>query len=493
MKRNLMLNELEFLSAFPLRTMLRKLRLSCSVLLAVISLSASSNSLSAQSPNYDDDIKPIFRTHCLTCHNEDDQEADVDLSTFAATMRGGSSGAIVKPGRPQGSTLFLAITHGDNVEAMPPEGPKLSDAEIKIVDGWIRGGLIEGKGGKSQLRTIGLAATNGKAIKSPMPEGLAKEVTKTIRPPVPQAIATSPGAQFVVTSGHEQVLLYGKTESDTDSHLALIGCLDFPEGNIHDLKFNGNGTIVLVAGGRGAHSGKVVLFDVKSGKRVGEFGDEVDAVLAADISHDNQFIALGNSKRTVKIFDTKQGEMIHKIKKHTDWITSISFSPNGKYVATGDRSGGVHVWEPDKGLIVYTLDEHKQAINDLEWRSDSRILASGAEDGVVVLWDMKDGFPIRNFKAHVAVSESRYTRKTGVLSIDFTKDGGLITSGRDNLLQKWGADGSLESTMTVGTSLVIGASKFSQDQEAVAGTLDGYLHLFDLKSKRQVQKIAVGK
>jgi hypothetical protein len=40
----------------------------------------------------------------------------------------------------------------------------------------------------------------------------------------------------------------------------------------------------MVAGGRPVESGRVVLFDVRSGQRLAEIGDEVDAVLAADLS-----------------------------------------------------------------------------------------------------------------------------------------------------------------------------------------------------------------
>jgi len=446
------------------------------------------NSILAQPPNYDDDIKPIFRQHCLTCHNEDDAEADIDLSTFAATIKGGSSGAILKAGRPQASILLQAITHGENVEAMPPTGPKLSDEEIKVIDTWIRSGLIEGRGGKSQLRMVELVKTNGEVVDSPIPVNLSKQTTKTIRAPVPQAVATSPGAPLIAVSGQEQVLLYGKNKSDSKSNLELVGSLAFPEGNIHDLKFNNNGTILLAGGGRGAHSGKVVLFDVKSGKRVGEFGDEVDAALAADLSADNQFIALGNSKRTVKIFDVKAGKLLHRIKKHTDWITAISFSPDGKYVATGDRSGGLHVWEPSTGLIVYTLDEHRQSVQALSWRTDNRLLASGAEDGIIVLWDMKDGFA----EGHVAKSDSRYTRRTGVLSFDFTSQGGLLSSGRDGNVKMWNSNGELEFKIPLTDSLVTAASKLNPFKQAIVGTIDGYLHALDLEARKQIQTLALG-
>ena len=54
------------------------------------------------------------------------------------------------------------------------------------------------------------------------------------------------------------------------------------------LKFSRNGGLLLAGGGRGGQSGKVVVWDVKTGKRIFEVGNEPDAVLAADISADQQ-------------------------------------------------------------------------------------------------------------------------------------------------------------------------------------------------------------
>ena len=72
-----------------------------------------------------------------------------------------------------------------------------------------------------------------------------------------------------------------------------IGTLPFQEGAVHDLRFSRNGDLLVAAGGRGAYSGKVVVFDVKTGERRATIADEQDIVLSADISSDQTLIALG--------------------------------------------------------------------------------------------------------------------------------------------------------------------------------------------------------
>ena len=86
---------------------------------------------------------------------------------------------------------------------------------------------------------------------------------------------------------------------------------------------------------------------MKTGKRIAKIGDELDAVLAADLNPQQTLVALGGPNRTVRIYSTETGEQLHEIKKHTDWVYGLQFSPDGVLLASCDRSGGVFVWEAD--------------------------------------------------------------------------------------------------------------------------------------------------
>lgn len=152
-------------------------------------------------------------------------------------------------------------------------------------------------------------------------------------------------------------------------------------------------------------------------------------------------VAAGTPAKMVKIFSTEDGRLLHRIEKHTDWVDVVRFSPEGKLLASADRNGGVHVGETDSGGIVYTLDEHKVKVTAMSWRGDGKVLASAAEDRKFVLWDMSDGWAMRTTSPHVAKSQSRYTRRTGVLDIAFASDGRILTTGRDQSIKLWRTDG----------------------------------------------------
>lgn len=217
-------------------------------------------------------------------------------------------------------------------------------------------------------------------------------------------------------------------------------------------------------------------------------GDKADSILSADISFDHRSIAAGGPGSAVNRFDAKTGEKRHRIKKHTDWITAFAFSSDGSMLASGDWSGGGHVRETESGGIVCTLDDHKVEVTDLRWRSDGKVLARVAEDGNLMLWDMKDGWPLRNVSAHQAKSESRFTRMTGVLSVDFDHTGHVLTVGGDRKERLWSPAGDRIREISLETVLPT-SGRFLTSKQWIVGSFDGGLQLFDLSKPDAIQHL----
>lgn len=435
--------------------------------------------------NYKDHVQPILRKQCLNCHNPDKAKADLDVSTFQALMKGGASGEAVKPGSPDGSLLFRLVSHAAEPN-MPPKG-KIPDADLTTIKKWIRGGAPETAVGAAKIASrkididpvkVSLGKPDGPA---PMPGKLPEvKLPKTERAHPVTAMAASPWAPLLAVAGHERVLLY-----NTDT-LELIGTLPFLERIPYVLKFSRNGKWLLAAGGRGAQAGKVVLWDVATGKRVTEIGDEADIVLAADVSPDHKLVALGGPGKLIKIYDTATGEMRQKIKKHTDWVTAIEFSPDGEMLATGDRNGGVYVWEAKTGGSVFTLGDHKEGITNLSWRADSQMLASSSEDGRVILWYAEDGFPTRTINAQAGAGKSKSL--PGVLSVHYSRAGQILTCGRDNTARVWRPDGAQAARLEGFTDIPLRAV-FSHDGGRVfVGDFTGKVRVWTMKDNMKDNK-----
>jgi len=410
---------------------------------AIVTISSAVRAEDVKPVTYDDHIAAIFKRHCFQCHGESKQEAGLNLASFAAATKGGSGGVVVVSGRSSTSRLFQAITAEDPAERMPPENDALPKEQIALIKTWIDTGLRQNAGSvatptKPLNFTPTARSTDGTPV---MPEKLAMvERVPTKRPFPILALAASPRAPLVAVAGNERVDLIDSTTR------AVIGAVAFPEGEPHVLRFSRSGSVLLAAGGRPVQTGIAVLFDVKTGARLAEIGNETDAVLAADISADERLIAIGGSGRVVKVFSSVDGSLKHSLIKHTDWITAIAFSPDGKLLASADRVGNIHLWDASSGGVVLPLSEHKSAVRALAWRSDSQVLASCSEDGSIVWWEIAKGWPaISKGDAHPPIRPAGTFGKlaNGVLDAAFGPHGELVTCGRDRTIRVWSSDGSL--------------------------------------------------
>jgi len=232
----------------------------------------------------------------------------------------------------------------------------------------------------------------------------------------------------------------------------------------------------MVAGGRPVESGKVVLFDIRTGKRLAEIGDEIDAILAADLSPDQLSVAIGGSGKVVKVYSTSDGSLRHRLTKHTDWVTAIAYSPDGTRLATADRAGAIHLWDTQTGGILLNLAEHKAAVRAMDWRGDSRLLASAGEDGHLIWWDTGDGFPAVNLpNAHPPKRPPGTfgTIPSGILAARFDSQGNLITSGRDRFVRYWNPEGKSLKSFHNETAIPLSNAISHDGQTLVSGDASG--------------------
>src|SRR6516162_3635124 len=430
----------------------------------------------AKKTTYEEHVLPVLRDSCVGCHGPDKKRGGLAVLTFTELMQGGSSGAVVKPGDPDGSRLFLLMAHKAE-PAMPPKAPKLEQAKLDVVQRWIAEGALENAGSKAVVvkpsTDIGLASIlRGKPAVPPMPtKSLPLDpVLKTARANAITALASSPWAPLVALGGQKHVLLYN---SDT---LDLVGVLPFPEGVPHVLRFSRNGSLLLAGGGRGGKSGKVVLWKVATGERVIALGDEGDAVLAAGISADQTQVARGGPAKLVRVYSTKAGSLVREIKKHTDWVTSIEYSPDGVLLATGDRNGGLFVWESHTGREYFALRGHTAAITSLSWRMDSNVMASLSEDTTLRLWEMENGNAIKSWGAHGG----------GGQSVQYTHDNRLVSCGRDRVVKVWDQNGAQQRAFEALPDVAVRCCFTHDGGRVVAGDWTGGVRVWDAKDGRTV-------
>ena len=424
--------------------------------------------------------KAIFRAHCVSCHNANKTQGDLDLTNYTAMMQGSSSGDVIEPGSADDSYLFQLITHAESPE-MPPNGPRIPDEDIAVIRRWIDGGAINRSGSKPvrkrKRRSLEMASVAGaRPATVAMPRNLPiKSLAKTARAPIAASLASSPWSPVIAVAAANQIVLY---HADPKSKEPLLGILPWKNGQPQVVRFSRDGSRLIAAGGSAAASGNFAIWNVATGQRELTLGDELDSVLAVDLSADGKQVATGGPERVVRLYsldDANTEEAPTELREHTDWITAVEFSPNGKYLVSGDRSGGLILRIAETGETLFRLPSHKASVTSVSWRADSKIFASASESGKISFWNVSSavrGKPLKSFDAH----------EGGCLSIVFTRDGQLVSGGRDNLVALWNIKGRSIRKYKGSTEIVTAVCVSDESKRVFAGNFAGLIKSWALRS-----------
>ena len=91
--------------------------------------------------SFQKDVLPILEARCVECHGPDKDKADLRLESVAAIFSGDKEWWTVLPGDPDHSLLVERIELPEgHVDQMPPDGDRLTAAEIATIRAWIAEG-----------------------------------------------------------------------------------------------------------------------------------------------------------------------------------------------------------------------------------------------------------------------------------------------------------------------------------------------------------------
>ncbi|MDB4810035.1 PSD1 and planctomycete cytochrome C domain-containing protein [bacterium] len=105
---------------------------------------AAQDDIVQQPIRFQEEIEPLFRRHCIRCHGENKQEADLRLDQrgdlIAADTQGlpdETDSGIIMPGKAINSTLFHRISDPTTGDLMPLDSEPLSASEMDTIVRWI--------------------------------------------------------------------------------------------------------------------------------------------------------------------------------------------------------------------------------------------------------------------------------------------------------------------------------------------------------------------
>ena len=409
-------------------------------------------------PDYPRDVAPIFRAYCTGCHNPDDADGKLVLSSYAALKRGGKHGTVIVPGKPALSRMILSLEKKIK-PFMPPEDNEAPTAkEIAILKAWIKAGA-KGPAGKLPPPTLVVPKV--------------KVVGRARRPIT--SLAVSPDGKWIAVGRYAAVeILSAQTRRPVRTLGGLVG-------NVNTVGFSADGRVVFAAGGQPGLSGQVVLWQTTGWKRLRTIRGHRDSIYAAALSPDGRILATGSYDKLIKLWETETGRPLRELKGHNGPVFGLSFRPGGQILASASGDRTVKLWDTATGKRLDTFSQPTKAQYAVAFSPGGRFVVSGGVDHRVRVWRVsKNGLEGTN-----PLVFSRFAHDAPLISLVFAPDGRrLVTSGEDFSVKVWETKRFTQLRAMKGQpDWVQGLGFGSDNRTLVVGRLDGSLSTYRLRSK----------
>ncbi len=315
------------------------------------------------------DLLPVFRKKCLACHNASDAEGDLVLESAARVKQGGGSGAVVVPGKPAESPLFLLARHADE-PVMPPEdndvaAKNLTPEELALLERWI----AEGAKGSKQ------AGSSGAIAWQPLPPGGGAIFTA----------AVDPSGRYAAAGRANQVTLYHLDARRmvirlTDPSLIERGLYKQPGvahlDYVQSLAFAPSGELLASGGYR-----TIKLWRRAAGRVERRHAGSGQAVTAWCVAPDRTVAFVGSAAGQVRRITLGKAGKPQSWSAHSGPLAAIAFSPASRKLATADKKGEVRIWDAEGKRIGQFKIEG--TVRGLAWLPDDRLAVTGGKSVVL--------------------------------------------------------------------------------------------------------------
>jgi WD40 repeat protein/biotin carboxyl carrier protein len=179
------------------------------------------------------------------------------------------------------------------------------------------------------------------------------------------------------------------------------------------------------------------------GAQLTELSGHTGAVNGLAVAPDGRLVGSASEDRTVLVWQWPQGTRVATL-RHPGEVHAVAFDAardgSGRYrLLTGGLDARARLWSltiggPVEGPIVLG-DGHEGAIRAVAFSPDGKSCATGGEDRKIAVWDVASGQ--RRYWVPTAEDGQESAHQGAVTAVHFTRDGYLVSAGRDNALKVW--------------------------------------------------------
>jgi mono/diheme cytochrome c family protein/cytochrome c553 len=284
-----------------------------------------------QADFFETKIRPVLINRCFECHGNGQSKGGLSLENRDSFLKGGETGVVVEPGKPDASSLIEAIRH-DGAVKMPPKH-KLPDREIADLTQWVSHGaawpILNVKIPLGNLFDDVAETSLGDAIDSDQFKAAADATDLGV-----DRVVQGWGTETEIASGIK--FDFQTLGSGTETH-GLVVNDSWGDGGIRTLgqQFDANGP--RTEAGIGMHANALITFDLTEIRKAGNLPPTQSFVFRSERAGLNDDVSSGNgSIHLAVIVSRSTGAPNEKVlAAYVDGVKADFAFENGKFAISG--------------------------------------------------------------------------------------------------------------------------------------------------------------
>lgn len=171
----------------------------------------------------------------------------------------------------------------------------------------------------------------------------------------------------------------------------------------------------------GFSPGEVDIWDLSSGRQVGQIKTNLGEIRALAFSRDDSQLAVGNSQGTILVWNLHSREDPKVLESgapedERGWIYCLAFTHDGKKLLSSGFHPGVLLWDMEKAKEVLVIGPDYDWVETFAVNSDDSLLVTGGKNGSdrdpdthvprshrIALWDFKTATQLKVLVGAVAL------------------------------------------------------------------------------------------
>lgn len=365
-------------------------------------LSASAFAADKPTPDYTKQIAPILKKYCVSCHNPDDKDGELSLSTFQDILKGGRKGTVLMPGNSKTSRL-VGVLNGTFKPKMPPRKNKPpTPEEITLLTQWIDSGAKGPSGAEPIQTTLNIPDL-------PTPKSIGKPITSLTW--------SRDGKYLFVARFLEVEMLNAKT-------LKVVRTFGNHPGKVNSVEVSADGQRLITGSGITGLYGHARIWEIRNGGIVRQINAHRDTLYAATLSPDEKILATSSYDKQIILTNAINGKELRTLNGHNGAVYDLAFSPNGKLLISAGADDTCKIWQVSTGERLDTLGQPLKEQYAAKFSPDGKLAVAGGVDNRIRVWKI-----ISREKRQInPILYSRFAHEGAILDLEFTPDGKTLIS-----------------------------------------------------------------